>query len=115
MLRTIFATAALAAAALAVTPAAMAQPAPQGPNDGPPPAYPAEQPAPSAVPAASAGVNVNAEVVPSSDMTPAQVQALQNGDNQIVTNGPVPDTPQNRAKYGKPLSRAGRLSAPAGN
>ena len=33
---------------------------------------------------------------------------------QTVTNGPVADTPENRALY-KPLSRAGRHTAPRGN
>lgn len=32
-----------------------------------------------------------------------------------VTNGPVPDTPENRAKYGKPMSNAGKRTTPAGN
>jgi len=32
-----------------------------------------------------------------------------------VTNGPVPDTAENRAKYGQPMSRAGKRTAPAGN
>ena len=32
-----------------------------------------------------------------------------------VTNGPVADTPENRAKYGQPLSRAGKRTAPKGN
>ncbi|HEX6860115.1 MAG TPA: hypothetical protein VF138_07970 [Caulobacteraceae bacterium] len=34
---------------------------------------------------------------------------------KIVTNGPVPDTPENRARYGRPLSHAGKMTAPAGN
>jgi hypothetical protein len=34
---------------------------------------------------------------------------------QTVTNGPVPDTPENRAKYGQPMSHAGKRSAPVGN
>jgi hypothetical protein len=34
---------------------------------------------------------------------------------ELVTNGPVPDTPQNRARYGQPLSHAGRMTAPRGN
>lgn len=33
----------------------------------------------------------------------------------LVTNGPVPDTPENRAKYGQPLSRAGKVTAARGN
>jgi len=34
---------------------------------------------------------------------------------EIVTSNPVPDTPQNRATFGGPESRAGRLTAPVGN
>lgn len=34
---------------------------------------------------------------------------------QTVTNGPVPDTAANRAKYGGPMSRAGKMTRPAGN
>lgn len=32
-----------------------------------------------------------------------------------VTNGPVADTPENRAKYGAPMSRAGKRTSPQGN
>lgn len=32
-----------------------------------------------------------------------------------TTNGPVPDTAENRAKYGQPMSHAGKRTAPAGN
>jgi hypothetical protein len=32
-----------------------------------------------------------------------------------LTNGPVPDTPQNRKKYGQPLSNAGKRTAARGN
>jgi hypothetical protein len=35
--------------------------------------------------------------------------------NLTVTNGPVPDTPENRSKFGGPDSRAGRMTKPAGN
>lgn len=35
--------------------------------------------------------------------------------NQIVTNGPVPDTRANRAAYGQPDSRAGRRTRAKGN
>ena len=34
---------------------------------------------------------------------------------KTVTNGPVADTPENRAKYGQPLSRAGKRTLPKGN
>ncbi|UTP38058.1 hypothetical protein M9M90_12530 [Phenylobacterium sp. LH3H17] len=33
----------------------------------------------------------------------------------LVTNGPIADTPENRAKYGQPLSRAGKRTAARGN
>lgn len=32
-----------------------------------------------------------------------------------VTNGPVPDTAENRARFGGPMSNGGRKTAPAGN
>ncbi len=32
-----------------------------------------------------------------------------------VTNGPIADTPENRAKYGQPMSRAGKASKARGN
>ena len=32
-----------------------------------------------------------------------------------VTNGPVADTPENRAKYGQPMSNAGKRTQPSGN
>jgi hypothetical protein len=35
--------------------------------------------------------------------------------DQVIASQPVPDTRANRAKYGQPLSRAGKHSAPAGN
>jgi hypothetical protein len=43
---------------------------------------------------------------------PAKLKA---GDPDVVSNGPVPDTRENRAKYGRPMSNAGRRTAPAGN
>jgi hypothetical protein len=34
---------------------------------------------------------------------------------ELVASAPVPDTPENRARYGQPLSNAGRMTAPRGN
>jgi len=34
---------------------------------------------------------------------------------QVISNGPIPDTPANRKKYGRPMSMAGRMTKPAGN
>jgi hypothetical protein len=65
--------------------------------------------------APTAGVNTSGVAVDASQIPPGQAQALAQGDNTLVTNGPVPDTPANRAKYGKPMSHAGKKTAPAGN
>jgi hypothetical protein len=32
-----------------------------------------------------------------------------------TTNGPIPDTKENRRKYGQPMSNAGKHTAPRGN
>jgi UrcA family protein len=34
---------------------------------------------------------------------------------RTITNGPVPDTPENRARFGGPNSHGGRRTTPAGN
>ena len=34
---------------------------------------------------------------------------------QVIASAPVPDTPANRARYGQPLSHAGKMTAPRGN
>jgi len=59
--------------------------------------------------------NPNPTMVTAQTAPPAQIQALAAGSNKLVTNGPIPDTPANRKLYGKPLSNAGRKSAPDGN
>jgi hypothetical protein len=69
-------------------------------------------PAPAAP---NASVNASATVLDNSQVAPDQAQALKTGDNTLVTNGPVPDTPANRAKYGRPMSNAGKRTAPVGN
>jgi hypothetical protein len=46
----------------------------------------------------------------SSDYSPGAVVSTS-----TVTNGPVPDTAENRARYGQPMSRAGKRTAPVGN
>ncbi len=63
--------------------------------------------------------------MPTDNMGPADVASTgvnatvttdANGDrNVLVTNGPVPDTEANRARYGQPLSNAGNRTQPAGN
>jgi hypothetical protein len=46
---------------------------------------------------------------------PAERAPAASAGTDLITNGPVPDTRANRAKYGQPLSNAGRLTKPAGN
>jgi hypothetical protein len=49
---------------------------------------------------------------------PDQVQTPDTGataSTRVMTNGPVPDTRANRARYGGPMSHAGKRSAPSGN
>ena len=80
-------------------------------------------------PAASSSTTTSTEaVVPGSSTTDQSVSATSTtttaatatGTNAsftttMVTNGPVPDTAENRAKYGQPLSRAGKRTAARGN
>lgn len=46
---------------------------------------------------------------------PASARERATFTTTTVTNGPVADTPQNRARYGGPMSRAGKRTAPQGN
>jgi len=64
---------------------------------------------------AGAATDTNATVLDNSQVTSDQARALKTGDNTQVTNGPVPDTAANRARYGKPMSNAGKRTDPAGN
>jgi UrcA family protein len=45
----------------------------------------------------------------------ANTSAQASYTTRTVTNGPVPDTAANRARYGAPMSNAGKRTAPAGN
>lgn len=51
-----------------------------------------------------------------SDVTSADTAAAPASyTTTTVTNGPVPDTPENRARYGQPMSHAGKQTAARGN
>lgn len=56
-----------------------------------------------------------AVVLQNSPTPPGQAWMMKAGDPSVVTNGPVPDTAENRAKYGQPLSGGGKRTKPAGN
>ena len=47
--------------------------------------------------------------------TMASATTSASAETEMVTNGPIPDTEENRAKYGEPDSRAGKASTPSGN
>ena len=64
---------------------------------------------------ASTGATASTDVT-----TPLASSATTVGENAsvtvtTVTSGPVADTPENRAKYGQPMSRAGKRTAAKGN
>lgn len=69
---------------------------------------------PSALAAPAAGVN-SSGVVPVSSQSPDEQATLKAGDPNVVSNPPVADTRENRAKYGAPMSNAGKRTAPKGN
>jgi len=99
--------AACVAACLAAGVAA-AQPTPASPPEAnhsaatPPDEANSQAPA-NAAPTASVGVNTSVTV----DADGAR--------HSLISNAPVRDTLENRAKYGAPLSNAGRHTQPAGN
>jgi len=66
----------------------------------------------SAAPAAGAP---DASVAPAAEAPAERTSAASAGDVDIVTNGPIPDTKANRAKYGAPLSNGGRMTKPTGD
>jgi hypothetical protein len=64
---------------------------------------------------ADANANTQSRTVSADQIPPAQAQALAQGDNKLVTNGPVPDTAANRAKFGQPMSHTGKATPPTGD
>jgi uncharacterized surface protein with fasciclin (FAS1) repeats len=69
---------------------------------------------PTAMAAPAVGVNASG-VVQVSSKSPDEQATLKAGDANVVSNPPVADTPENRARYGKPASNAGKRTAPKGN
>ena len=112
-----------APAASTSTAASQPQAAPASPPVAPNPAAPPAaindpstlSPNPAVAPSAASTGTDTAGVIPMSSQTPEAQALLKAGDANVVTNGPVADTPENRAKYGKPMSNAGKRSAPKGN
>ena len=80
---------------------------------------PVGNPAPAAAealpPAPTVSATSTTETAPAAPSAGADVAATATFTNMTVTNGPVPDTAENRAKYGQPLSHAGKRTAARGN
>ena len=73
-----------------------------------------------AAPPVDTGVTTSTDTTAPADVAtsaPAATNYAQAASvtTSTVTNGPVPDTAENRAKYGQPLSRAGKRTAARGN
>ena len=85
-------------------------------SDSAPPAAPAPIQAPpeAAPPPANLNSSDSATVAPAAG-APTERAPSASAGTDLVSNGPVPDTPENRAKYGQPLSHAGRMTKAKGN
>ena len=104
----------LAAAAIVALTAgsAAAQSATSDNQTNNPPAAPS---ADQAATPASATTGAITGPVTSSPTPVDQAYTLKAGDPSVISNSPIPDTPQNRAAYGPPMSNAGRHSAATGD
>ncbi len=70
----------------------------------------------AAASSAASDASANEAAIPLSSPTPADQQSGLTADSpSVVSNGPVADTPENRAKYGAPLSNAGKHTPARGN
>jgi hypothetical protein len=68
----------------------------------------------AAAPSAKSSSGDASTVAPAAG-APAQRAPSAAAGTEAVTNGPIPDTKENRAKYGQPLSSAGKRTKAAGN
>lgn len=56
-----------------------------------------------------------AETAPTPSAATASATADGAVRTELIASQPVPDTPENRARFGQPLSQTGRMTAPRGN
>lgn len=68
----------------------------------------------TAAPPADTGPTASTDVTAPAASATSYAQAAS-VTTTTVTNGPVADTPENRAKYGQPMSNAGKRTAARGN
>lgn len=104
----------IAGPALAQAPATMPEDAAHMPPAAAQPAPAADQ---SGVPASAMTVDpaTGAMIMRQDSVSPDQAARLKAGDANVVSNGPIPDTAENRARYGSPISNGGKRTMPAGN
>lgn len=104
-------------ATLAAAPALAQSTDPAVPPTDPATRMPAEQPMPPMPGDADSTMPSQSPVtILQSSPTPAdQAYKLTAGAPNTVSNQPIPDTAENRAKYGGPMSNGGRKTAPRGN
>jgi len=111
-----------AASTFALGTAAMAQTSADAPTTVNPmpeaaPAYPSTSSLPPIGSSSTAPLGSTSNV--SATVTDASPTANPPGTvlagTELVASAPVPDTRENRAKFGSPMSNAGKRTAPAGN
>ena len=101
-------------ATLIAAPALAQSSDPAVPPTDPATQMPVEQPLPGD--AASTMPSQNpVTILQSSPTPPDQAYKLVAGAPNTVSNAPIPDTAENRAKYGGPQSNGGRKTPPRGN
>jgi hypothetical protein len=114
----------LAAAGSLLTSAAIAEDSTRGSQDLPSAqttATPAEDALSTDTTARSSTSSVSASDLaptPSANVASSTTSVDSTGaivTRELVASAPVPDTPENRARFGQPLSNAGRMTAPRGN
>ena len=90
--------------------AALAQPTDQS-------AAPSSEPAPAAAPASSSSEPATAATgtATQTSVTTSDPATGASATMTTTTNGPVPDTAENRKKYGGPMSHAGKRTPAKGN
>jgi hypothetical protein len=101
----------LATAACLIGAAAYAQPA--STTDAASPAASDSQPMPPAT--ADTGTATTPADMAAPTGAASNTSATVSGGTEVVASQPVPDTPANRKAFGSPLSRAGKMTRPAGN
>lgn len=99
-----------AAACSLIATAALAQESPAAPSNDVAGAQSAAPKSTNSVPAEA--VTPSANVASSTTLTDPSGATLT---HELIASAPVPDTPANRAKFGGPMSNAGKRTAARGN